>query len=69
MIDPPMIEDGDLAHAYTKCCNEMRCDRTVEYTFGNDQVKVKACCWAVAELEFTFLGIDVAKQQGMQRMH
>ena len=67
-INPEMVEDGDMPHAYTKCCNEALCDRLMEYIFGNNQVSVQACCWAVAELEFIARGIDVAKQKGMNRL-
>ena len=68
LIDPEMVEGGDLADAYTKCCNELVCDRAVQYQFGNEKVSVTACCWAVAELEFTARGIDVTQQQGMWRL-
>ena len=68
-INPAMIEDGDLANAYTKCCNEKLCERNEEFTWGNDKVTVQACCWAVAELEFIAQGIDVTQQHGMYRFN
>ena len=68
LINPEMVEDGDMPEAYTVCCNEKVCDRLVEHTFGNKKVTVKACCWAVAELEFKARGIDVARQHGMYRI-
>ena len=68
IIHPEMVEDSEMPKAYTKCCHEAVCDQLLEYTFGNNEVSVKACCWAIAELEFKAKGVDVAKQQGMRRL-
>ena len=53
--------------ALTPCCQESICERNEEYRFGNEEVSVKACCWAMAELQFQWQGIDVARQKGMHR--
>ena len=66
-LNPELIDGDDMAKAYTVCCNELICDRLHAYTFGNDKVSVNACCWAVAEMEFKNLGIDVDRQHGMRR--
>ena len=68
-INPSVLEYGmgGEGEGFTECCHEAVCDGTKVFIFGNDQVEVRACCWAVAELEFKAQGIDVLAQKTMRR--
>jgi len=67
MIDPVMIETFEMEEdKYTECCQEITCESQSFYDFGNDEVSVSACCWAMAELEFQALGIDPSDQKTMR---
>ncbi len=67
-IDPKVLDYGHGESAnFTECCHDFLCKGNNAYIFGNDEITVEACCWAVAELKFKFQGIDVLKQKGMTR--
>lgn len=66
--NPEIIEyaaTGD--EGFTACCNEAVCDAAEQYTFGNEHVSVKACCWARAEAQFKKMGVDVHEFETMTR--
>jgi len=68
-VDFEMVSYGDGPQdGFTQCCNEKVCDRLNEYLFGNEEVSVHACCWAVAELKFKLQGVNLSKHHGMSRL-
>ncbi len=68
-LNPECVDYGDSYNkGYTLCCDEAVCISQEYYYFGNDSVKVKACCWAVAEREFKSQGINHLSLDSMSRI-
>ena len=67
-VDLTLLDYGQgEGEAFTQCCHDAVCDGTTLFIFGNKEIEVRACCWAVAELKFKAQDIDVLKQKGMKR--
>ena len=58
---------GEHESGLTVCCQDNVCVNNEEFTFGDHQHSVRACCWAAAELRFRMKGVDVVKLKGIQR--
>ena len=68
-INPEVVafSDNHNEEGHTQCCNEAVCRHEKLYFFGNEEIETKACCWAMADLQFRLRGIDVHLQKGMKR--
>ncbi len=67
-IEPKIFGYAQIDRSgFTVCCNEAVCVNEEDFYFGTTDLKVQACCWAVAELEFKNKGVDILSLPEIKR--